>query len=329
MTTATTSYERALRVQGSSPQGGGSQGRARPIVMLALVLVLVSCLALVLSSCGDGGEEKGGVPDVLVTTTYLADITQRVAGDRLTVEALFPEGSDPHGFEPTPADARRIAESRVMIVDVFGLQPAVDDLIEATMDDREATVEAAAGLPTRTQDGEDGDIDPHFWLDPLNVVGYVDNIRAALAAIDPDGSEQYAANAQSYQAELNALDEWIRDQVAQIPPEDRLLVTNHESFGYFADRYGFEVVGTVFGAGGSQAAPSAQQLAELIDTIEETGAPAIFLEAGSNEELAEQVARETGVTVVTDLYLHSLGEEAPTYVDMMRWNVTKIVEALR
>ncbi len=115
----------------------------------------------------------------------------------------------------------------------------------------------------------------------------------------------------------------------QIPPERRLLVTNHESFGYFADRYGFEVVGTVFGTGGSQGSPSAQQLAELVKTIEETGAPAIFLEAGANQDLADQVARETGTTVVTDLYLHSLGKDAPTYIDMMRWNVNRVVEALR
>ncbi len=172
------------------------------------VLVTLTVLALMLSGCGgdEGGASAG--PDVLVTTTYLRDITERVAGDRLTVQALFPEGSDPHGFEPTPRDAALIADTRMVIVDVFGLQPVVDELIQATAKDREATVEAAAGLPGRSgteatvaADGHDtgqeaqGDIDPHFWLDPVNVIGYVENIRDALTTLDPAGEAEYAANA--------------------------------------------------------------------------------------------------------------------------------------
>ena len=160
---------------------------------------------------------------------------------------------------------------------------------------------------------DQGDLDPHFWLDPVNVIGYVENIRDALTQADPAGEAEYAANAEAYIAELQELDSWIASQVEQIPPERRLLVTNHESFGYFADRYGFEVVGTVLGTGGAGGAPSAQQLASLVAAIEGSGAPAIFLEAGSNTTLAEQVAREAGVQVVTDL-LHAFDRAGRTHL---------------
>lgn len=314
--------------RGGGPGFATRGAHLRPILLIGLAVLLVLLPAALIAGCGDGGGEESDVPpDVLVTTTYLKDITERVAGQRMTVQALFPEGADPHGFEPTPSVARTIAESRMVIVDVFGLQPGIDELIQASLDDREFTVEAAAGLPARTSD--QADLDPHFWLDPVNVIGYVENIRDALTQADPAGEAEYAANAEAYIAKLQELDSWIRAQVERIPPKQRLLVTNHESFGYFADRYGFEVVGTVLGTGGAGGAPSAQQLASLVAVIEGSGAPAIFLEAGSNTTLAEQVAREAGVQVVTDLRMHSTGPDAPTYIDMMRWNVTRMVEALQ
>jgi ABC-type Zn uptake system ZnuABC Zn-binding protein ZnuA len=174
--------------------------------------------------------------------------------------------------------------------------------------------------------------DPHFWLDPLNVVKYVENIRDGLIAADPDGKDVYTQNAAAYIAQLNDLDTWIKQQVAAIPEDRRLIVTNHESFGYFADRYGFTIIGTVIPSVNTGAAPSAQQLARLVDHIRETGAIAIFLETGSNPKLAEQIAAETGIKVVSELYTHSItaaSGNAPTYVDMMKFNVNQIVEALK
>jgi manganese/iron transport system substrate-binding protein len=128
------------------------------------------------------------------------------------------------------------------------------------------------------------------------------------------------------------LDNWIKAQVSQIPPEKRLLVTNHESFGYFADRYGFTIAGTVIPSTSSEASPSAQQMAALIDHIKLTGVKAIFLETGANSQLADQIAQETGAKVVTDLYTHSIterGGEVPSYIEMMKHNVRLIVEALK
>lgn len=174
--------------------------------------------------------------------------------------------------------------------------------------------------------------DPHFWLDPTLVIRYVENIRDGLSKADPAGAETYRRNAQSYTQELTALDGWIKEQVAQIPPEKRQIITNHESFGYFADRYGFKIIGTVLPGTSSLASPSAQQVAGLIDRIRAEKVSAIFLEAGSSAQLAEQISGETGIRVVTSLYTHTVtGREgpAPTYIEMMRQDVQAIVEALR
>ncbi|MBP7689178.1 MAG: zinc ABC transporter substrate-binding protein, partial [Thermoflexales bacterium] len=174
--------------------------------------------------------------------------------------------------------------------------------------------------------------DPHFWLDPNNVIKYVENIRDALQKIDPLAAVYYGANAGTYIEQLKALDRVISDQIAAIPENRRLIVTNHESFGYFADRYGFKVIGTIIPSVSTGSAPSAQQLARLIDTIKATGASAIFLETGTNPQLAQQIASETGIKVVTDLYSHSISDPrgpAPTYVDMIQANALAIVKALK
>jgi len=167
------------------------------------------------------------------------------------------------------------------------------------------------------------------WLDPTLVMSYVENVARRLAEIDPAGAPTYQATAEPYRGELQELDTWITEQGAATPAERRLLVTNHDSLDYFAARYGFTIVGSVFPTVSGQGAPSAQQVAALVKEIEATKAPAIFLETGGNVDLAAQIAREAGVEVVTDLYIASVGEDAPTYVEMMRRNVGIIVEALR
>jgi len=170
-----------------------------------------------------------------------------------------------------------------------------------------------------------------LWLDPNNVIVYVDNIRAGLTNFNPDSADIYQANARAYVTQLQELDAWINGQVAQIPPKRRVLVTNHDSLEYFADRYGFKIVGSVIPGFSSDASPSAEQMADLIDRIRLFEVPAVFLDTSDNPALAQQIASETGVKVVTDLHLESLTEGAPagTYIDMMRYNVTKIVEALK
>jgi ABC-type Zn uptake system ZnuABC Zn-binding protein ZnuA len=164
------------------------------------------------------------------------------------------------------------------------------------------------------------------------VIKYVENIRDGLSKVDPEGAATYQANAEAYSAKLKELDRWIADRVQEVPEADRLLVTNHDNFGYFADRYGFKIIGTVVPSVSTELAPSAQQLAQLIDHIKASSAKAIFLEKGVNPQLAEQVAKETGSRVVTDLYGDWLGEAngpASTYLEMMKFNTDAIVSALK
>lgn len=306
---------------------------------LFAVLILGACGPAAVPA-GPAGTAEPGVPKVLAVETFLADITQNVAGDRLKVDALMPVGADPHAFEPTPTDVRKVADSQVLIINGAGVETFLQKLLQDAGGQKQV-IDASVGLTARTpgpseaaEIGASGqpEEDPHFWLDPVSVIKYVQNIRDGLSQADPAGKDIYARNADAYIAKLNELNTWIAGQVAQVPPARRLLVTNHETFGYFADRYGFKIVGTVIPSVSSVASPSAQQLARLVDAIKATGAPAIFLETGTNAQLADQLAQETGIKVVTGLYTHSITAPdgpAPTYIDMMRYDVNAIVGALK
>jgi ABC-type Zn uptake system ZnuABC Zn-binding protein ZnuA len=263
----------------------------------------------------------------LTSTTLLADIARNVAGDRLTVGSLLPAGADPHSYQPVAQDATRITDSKVLIIHGAQYENFLDSLLES-VESPENLIDVSTGL--RLLSEEQG-TDPHVWLDPNNVIGYVDNIREGLAHFDPDGAQVYQANASAYIDQLTELDAWINGQVAQIDPQRRVLVTNHEAFGYFAERYGFTVVGAVIPSFSAESSPSAQQMADLIEKIRLYEAPAIFLDASDNPDLARQIAAETGVKVVSDLHLESLTEGGPaaTYIDMMKDNVAKIVLAFQ
>jgi zinc/manganese transport system substrate-binding protein len=292
-----------------------------------LLLVLV-----VVSSCGPQPARQPGPIRVLAAETFLADIAQNVAGDRLHVDSLLQPGLDPHEFQPAPQDAVRLAQSDVLIVNGAGYESWLAKSLQLG-GKQPVTVVATLGLtphPDPTGDHPDGD--PHLWMDPLNVVRYVENIRDGLIKADPAGKDVYSANADAYIAKLKELDSSIKTQVAQIPPERRLLVTNHDALGYFADAYGFQVVGALIPGVTNEAAPSARQIAALIDSIRGIQAPAIFLDVGENQDLAQEVASATSARVVTDLYVETLSARdcpAPTYLDMLWHDTASIVEALK
>jgi ABC-type Zn uptake system ZnuABC Zn-binding protein ZnuA len=292
-------------------------------------------LIALLTSCAPAAAPAGQGFRVLAVETFLADIAQNVAGDRLKVAALIPIGVDPHGFQPAPADVKKVADSQLLIVNGAGFEEFLDELLKNAGGER-TIIEAAAGLKMREKSAaersNDHEGDPHFWLDPVSVIKYAENIRDGLSQADPAGKETYARNADAYIAQLKELDQWIAGQVKQIPEANRKLVTNHESFGYFADRYGFTVIGTIIPGASTGAAPSARELAELVQHVKAAGVKAIFLETGTNAQLAQQLAQETGVKAVTELYTHSVtGAKgpAPTYLDMMRYNVKMIVDGLK
>ena len=289
---------------------------------------------LLLSACGGPAPREASqttAPVVLATTTFLADIARNVAGDHLAVDSLLSFGADPHSYQPIPADTVKISKSTVLIVNGLEYEQFLGSLLENAGGER-LMITASEGLEPRQMEEEGNTvIDPHMWLDPNRVIQYVENIRDGLSQADPNDAAIYKSNADAYIARLRELDGWIKEQVAHIPAEHRLLVTNHESLGYFSEQYGFTVIGEVLQSVSSVASPSAKQMAELVDQIKSSGAPAIFLDASDNPTLAQQIASETGVNVVTDLHLESLtdGPPAGTYIEMMKDNVTQIVNALR
>ena len=295
-------------------------------------LFSVVLLAMFVSSCAEQSAPNAGTgaPVILTSTSFLADITRSIAGDRVQVLSLLPIGADPHSYQPTPQDVARISESKLLIINGAEYEHFLEALLD-NADGERTVIEASAGISPRTDAESEQGVDPHLWLDPNNVIVYVENIREALTHFDPEGEAIYRTNAEAYVADLQDLDGWIVEQVEQIPADRRLLITNHEAFGYFAERYGFTVVGTVIESFSSDASPSAQQLAALIDQIRSSAAPAIFLDASDNTMLAQQISSETDVQVITDLHLESLtdGPPAATYIDMMRHNVMQITEALK
>lgn len=300
---------------------------------MKLRILAILCGAILLGACATTTPTS---TRVLATETFLADIARNIAGNRLKVDVLLPIGTDPHGFEPTPNDVRRVADSQVLIVNGAGFEEFLDRLLQNAGGSR-IIIEASAGLPSRPvapNEPRDPDhpTDPHFWLDPNNVIKYVENIRDGLSQADPAGASTYAANADAYIAQLKTLDQNIAAQVSVLPAERRVLVTDHDTLGYYADRYGFRIVGMIVPSISTGASPSAQQVAQLIQQIKATQAKAIFLETSTNPQLAQQIAQETGVKVVTGLHTHSLTEPngpAPTYIEMMKYNTRLIVDALK
>ncbi len=311
--------------------------------LLFATIALVGCQSQPVSTTGF--QENGGLK-VIAAESFLADIAQNVAGDRFNVSTLIPLGMDPHAFEPIPRDVAALAESDIVIINGGGIEGWLEEVI-ANSGGKFLVIEASAGLESREvhhaeeeheaeDEGEDGhhheNGDPHFWLDPINVIHYVENIRDGFIEKDPTAKDIYTRNAENYIKQLNELDVYIRQQVEIIPAGKRLIITNHESFGYYADRYGFTVVGTIIPSVSTGSSPSAQQLVRLVDDIHSTGVTAIFLETGTNPQLAEQISSETGIKVVSDLYTHSITEAdgvAPTYIDMMKYNTNRVVENLK
>ncbi len=307
--------------------------------MISRKVALTLFFMMVLTGC-IGARSKPVVNSVregVATESFLADIAGNISGERIIFSSLIPPGMDPHAFEPVPSDIVKVSLSIILVQNGAGLETWLMPILENASGER-LIVEASRGLTGRDPSpGETnlvekpGGLDPHFWLDPNLVVTYVENISNGLIQVDPAGANEYNTRADGYIAELAALDIWIKNRVEEIPPEERLLVTNHETLGYFADRYGFTVIGTIIPATTSGVTPGARELAELEDRIRATGVKAIFVETESNIDLASQIGRDTGVRVITGLFTHSLSGPdgpAPTYIDMMKHNVNLIVNSL-
>jgi ABC-type Zn uptake system ZnuABC Zn-binding protein ZnuA len=298
--------------------------------------ICVAALLLVTSACAASAPPgEDGRLKVVASTTIVGDVVRQVGGDRIDLTVLFPAGADPHTFEPRPQDIAALSEAQVVVLNGLDLEEVLEPALESNV--QGIILNASEGIEVRAfeggeHEGEEHDGgDPHTWTDPNNVILWARNIAAALAQADPQNAAAYRAEAEVYVAALEELDGWIRAEIGRIPAGRRKLVADHLAFGYFADEYGLEQTGALIGSFSTNAAPSAQELAALEDKIREQGVPAVFVGKTVNPELAEQVARDTGVKLVP-VYTGSLtepGGEADSYIDFMHYNVRAIVEALK
>lgn len=288
------------------------------------------------SACAGKPAARGDKLAVVATTTIVGDVVAQVGGDAIDLTVLLPVGADPHVFDPSPQDMAKVTDAGVIFANGAGLEAFLERLLENAGGDAEV-VEVSAGVTFI--EGEDHDeaehphegVDPHTWTDPNNVLRWVDTVEAALVLHDPAHAAEYKANADAYRAQLCELDAWVRGQVAAIPAENRKLVTDHETFAYFAQRYGFEQVGAVVPGYSTAAQPSARDLAALEDRIRAYGVKAVFVGSTVNPALAQRVSEDTGVKLVF-LYTGSLtapGGEADSYLSYVKYNVGAMVEGLR
>ena len=307
------------------------------------------CIGMILAfvtGCGtggaSGGEGSGERVQVAATISVLQDLVEQVGGDRVEAFSIVPVGGSPETYGPSPRDAGRISESQVVFENGLGLDAWVEDLVESAGNEEQTVVELSEGLATieggereggeqgaeePEEEGEHAEDNPHLWLDVTNAEHYVERIQDTLAEVDPEGAEEYEANAGEYLAELEELDGYIRERAEGIPEERRKLVTFHDAFPYFAEAYGFELVGVV--VENPEAEPGSREVAEVVMAIEEEGVPVVFTEPQFNAGLANTVAQEAGVEV-RELYTDTLvdDEAGDTYEAMMRTNIDRISEAL-
>jgi ABC-type Zn uptake system ZnuABC Zn-binding protein ZnuA len=282
----------------------------------AIISVLLLAAAP-LAACGAAGS---GNPQVLTTTTILADMAKQVAGDRTTVGSIVPAGAHVEAYEPRPDDAKRMSEAKLVITNGLDLDKWVEPLLR----------NARTGTPVVTVTDGLPDIggNPHMWFDLALARKYVEKIRDGLIALEPAGRDTYTANAKAYSDELMVLEAELKAKVATIPADRRRLVTSHDAFPYFAKAFGFEIVG--FAQPEPDKMPSAGELADLVNKVKAAKVPAIFSEAGVSPQLAETIAKETGARVITDLPTDSLLDKpADSYIGLMRVVVDKIVTALK
>jgi ABC-type Zn uptake system ZnuABC Zn-binding protein ZnuA len=288
-------------------------------------------VCLLLSAC-QSVPKTSGLPVVMATETFLGDIAQNIAGSRIAVDTLLPFSVDPHEYQPKPQDVTRLSQAQVLIIVGLGYETWFQKTLDSLSGQRQVIVASNGVVPDADPSGVHLQGDPHMWMNPIDTINFINQIREGLSQADPAGKDIYARNADTYVGKLQALDQWVKDQVNQLPVERRLLVTNHDALGYFAKAYDFKIIGAIIPRVTTDASPSAQQLASLIDTIRSSGARAIFLDIGENQNLAQQIASETGVKVVTDLYVESISAPsgpAPTYIDMVKHDVNIILDALK
>ena len=298
-------------------------------------------------------ESTGGAADytVIATTSVFADLAQLALGDNVTIETIIPAGVDVHTFEPSPADAQKLAGADLIVMNGLGLDEWALSLLEAAGKSEEDVLELAEGIDESNawvylkgeehdeeegeehseEEGEEhehGGTDPHIWLDPNGAAIYVDRIAARVAAELPERAAEIESARDAGLAEIADLDEELRVGFAAVEASARKIVTFHDAFGYFARAYEIEIVGVAVEAPGQE--PSAKEIAALIDAIKAAGVTSVFSEAQFPSKVLDQVAAETGATVLENLYSDALGDApANSYLGAMRANASAILASFK
>ncbi|MBS1228109.1 MAG: periplasmic solute binding protein [Proteobacteria bacterium] len=275
---------------------------------------------------------------VVASFSILGDLAHEVGGQRIELHTLVGRNADAHVYQPTPADAKTLAQANLVIVNGFGFEGWIDRLVKSS-GYRGQVLTASAGVKTlkRVQEQgdthgaheHDGDIDPHAWQDLANALRYVDNIAQALANADPAGRTTYLANAAKYKQEIIALDAELKKSFSTIAKERRKVVTTHDAFGYFSRAYGIAFISPV--GINTDAEPSAADVGRIIRQIRRERIPAVFMESISDPRLLERIRQESGARVGGILYSDSLSSAngpAATYLELMRHNAKTLANAL-
>jgi ABC-type Zn uptake system ZnuABC Zn-binding protein ZnuA len=289
--------------------------------MRPLLLLAAACALVLLAGCGEGYDDSR--PLVVATTTQAADLARHVAGDRAQVEGILAPNSDPHDYEVRPRDVKALVHAELVVRSGGDVDSWLDGAIDSA-----GTKAPVLTLLDRV--GPEGD-DPHWWQDPRRAETAVAAIGSALAKADPPGAAGYRSRADAYVKDLRTLDTAVANCIGEIPPEQRKLVTTHDALGYYANRYGLRVIGTVIPALTTQAQASSGDLAKLVDTIRQERVRAIFAESSVNAKVEDAIAQETGARVGKALWADSLGPAGSggaTYADSIRANTEAIVEGL-
>jgi len=300
------------------------------VVMRKRWVVLVACLAAVLlAGCSGGDRPSGGdgkVLEVVATTTQVSDFTRAVGGDRVRVTSLIKPNVDAHDFEPSPADLDAIAKADLVVKNGVGLEKWLDDTIKSS-GFRGPVVDASQGVSIRTVAGEGPD--PHIWQNPRNAQIMAANIERGLAQAEPANATLFKTNLDAYTKELASLDAEVQRKIDGLA--NKKLVTNHDAFTYYVDRYGLEFVGSIIPSFDTSAELSGRDVRDLVAKIKQTKVKAVFSEASLPPKTAQAIASEAGVKVVQGedaLYGDSLGpagSDGDTYVKMIRHNTDTIV----
>ena len=290
-------------------------------------------------------ESTGAAADytVIATTSVFADLAQLALGDNVTIETIIPAGVDVHTFEPSPADAQKLAGANLIVMNGLGLDEWALSLLDAAGKSEEDVLELAEGIDESNawvylegeghseEEGEEhghGGTDPHIWLDPKGAAIYVNRIAARVASELPERAMAIESARDAGLAEIAALDEELRVGFAAVDASARKIVTFHDAFGYFARAYEIEIVGVAVEAPGQE--PSAKEIAALIDAIKAAGVTSVFSEAQFPSKVLDQVAAETGATVLENLYSDALGDApANSYLGAMRANASAILASFK